>query len=153
MAINNTITLIGNMGSEVRIVHLEGKKSFASISLATTDSYKDQEGNWQDKEIIWHDVIAFNPNVIKQLESFKTGTRLEIIGSLSYREFQVNDEGKVITKREASIIANKVEQKPLVRKRSQNNSNSFGKGDFFRALLFKYSCVISMFSGLVFRII
>ena len=104
------------MGSEVRIVHPEGKKPFASISLATTDSYKDQEGNWQDKETIWHDVIAFNPNVIKQLEFFKKGTRLEIIGSLSYREFQVNDEGKVITKREASIIANKVEQKPLVKR-------------------------------------
>ena len=116
MAINNTIKLIGTTGSEVKVIENEGK-TFAAFSLATTDSYKDKATEeWKDKETIWHDVIVFNPKVIEQLKAFKKGTRLEIVGSLSYRDFKVQDEGKVITKKEAKIIANKVEQAPLVKK-------------------------------------
>ncbi len=116
MAINNIVTLIGNTGSEAKILEKEGKR-FAAFSLATTDSYKDsQTEEWKDKTTLWHDVIVFNPKLVEQLKAFKKGTRLEITGSLSYRDFKVNDEGKVITKREASIIANKVDQAPLVKK-------------------------------------
>lgn len=119
MAINNTVKLIGNIGSEVKILESDGK-SFAAFSIATTDSYKDKETEeWKDKATIWHDVVAFNPKVIEQLKSFKKGTRLEVLGSLSYREFKVLDEGKEITKREANVIANKVEQAPLVKKTSE----------------------------------
>ena len=116
MAINNTIKLTGNTGSEVKIIDNNGKP-FAAFSLATTDSYKEKEsGEWKDKETIWHDVIAFNPKLIEQLKAFKKGTRLDITGSLSYREFKVQDEGKVITKKEARVIAHKAEQAPLVKK-------------------------------------
>lgn len=116
MANNNSVKLIGNTGSEVKIIETEGK-TFAAVSLATTDSYKDKETEeWKDKATIWHDVIAFNPKVIEQLKAFKKGTRLEIDGSLSYREFKVLDESKEITKREVSVIAHKVEQAPLVKK-------------------------------------
>lgn len=116
MAFNNTIKLIGNTGSEVRIIEPEGKKPFASFSIATTDSYKDQDGNWKEKETIWHDVVAFSPKLIETLKSFKKGIRLEVLGSLSYRDFKILDDGKEITKREASIIAHNIEQAPLVKK-------------------------------------
>ncbi|MEZ4991931.1 MAG: single-stranded DNA-binding protein [Saprospiraceae bacterium] len=116
MAINNTVKLIGNMGSEVKVIESDGTK-FAAVSIATTDSYKDKgTEEWTDKATIWHSVVAFNSKVIEQLKSFKKGTRLEITGSLSYREFKLLDQGKEITKREASIIAHKVEQAPLVKK-------------------------------------
>lgn len=116
MAINNTVTLIGNIADEAKIIEGENKR-FAALGIATTDSYKDKEtGEWKDKETTWHEVVAFSPTVIEQLKSFKKGTRLQIIGSLSYREFKVNDEGKIIRKKEARIIANHIEQAPLVKK-------------------------------------
>ena len=116
MAINNTIKLVGNTGTEIKIIENDGKP-FAAFSLATTDSYKDKETEeWKDKETIWHDVIVFNPKLMEQLKAFKKGTRLEVTGSLSYREFKVQDEGKVITKKEARVIAHKAEQAPLVKK-------------------------------------
>jgi single stranded DNA-binding protein len=116
MAINNTVKLIGNTGSEVKIIEKEGK-SFAAFSLATTDSYKDKETEeWKDKETQWHDVIAFNPSLIEELKAFKKGTRLEVTGSLSYRTYEVTEEGKTFNRKEASIIAQKVEQAPLVKK-------------------------------------
>ena len=116
MALNNTVTLIGNTGDNARII-ITDESTFASLSLATTDSYKDKDGNWQNKETVWHKVISFSPKIIETLKSFKKGTRLKIIGSLSYRDFEVPCEnGGSITKREATIIARDVEQAPLVKK-------------------------------------
>ena len=117
MVYNNTVTLIGNTGGEVRIRQTQNDKPFASFSLATTDSYKDDKGEWQDKETVWHEIIAFNPQLVESLRSFPKGTRLEVIGELSYRPFETTTEdGQIITKKEATIIAKKVEEKPLRKK-------------------------------------
>ncbi|MEL6719755.1 MAG: single-stranded DNA-binding protein [Bacteroidota bacterium] len=119
MAINNTVELIGNIGSEARIIETT-ESTFATVSIATTDSYKDKDDNWQDKETIWHNVIVFNPKLIESLKSFKKGTRLKVIGSLDYRIFEVQDgEGKIIKKKEVSIIGRKIEQAPLAKKKQE----------------------------------
>ncbi len=116
MAFNNTVTLTGNLGSEAKIITTDEHR-FASVSLATTDSYQDENDQWQEKDTIWHNIIAFSPRVIEELKALKSGTRICITGSLSYRPFEVvNGHGKVITKKEASIIAAKIEMAPLVKK-------------------------------------
>jgi len=116
MAYNNTVTLTGNMGSEARLITTE-ESHFAAFSLATTDSYKDDTGEWKEKDVIWHSILIFNPVLMEVVKNLKTGTRLKITGSLSYRPFEViNGEGEVITKKEAAIIAGKIEQAPLVKK-------------------------------------
>ena len=117
MALNNSVTLIGNTGSDARINTSESDITFAAVSLATTDSYKNDKEEWENKETVWHNVLAFNPTLIKVLDSLKKGTRIEVTGSLSYRPYQIQDgDGVVITKQEASIIAHKIELRPLVKK-------------------------------------
>ena len=119
MAYNNTVILTGNMGSEARIIEQEDGKRFAAFSLATADSYQDENGQWVEKETVWHNLIAFSPQVIEHLKNLKKGTRLKVTGSLSYRPFETQGEdGKAITRKEASIITGKVEQAPLVKKAS-----------------------------------
>jgi len=118
MAINNTITLTGNLGIEARIIETDNT-TFAALSIATTDSYKDAEDNWKEKETIWHSVVAFSPKVIEVAKSLKVGTRVKITGSISYRPFEVvNGDGELVTKKEASIIANRIEFAPLSKKTS-----------------------------------
>jgi len=121
MAYNNTVTLTGNMGSEARIEasHKDGTE-FAAVSLATTDSYKNEAGEWIEKETVWHNVVAFSPAVMAILKTLKKGTRIKVEGSLSYRPYDVqNGDGEVITKKEASIVAYRVDQAPLVKKSSK----------------------------------
>lgn len=117
MAINNTVTLIGNLGTEADIIETEST-TFAAIRLATTDSYKDEEkGEWVELSTIWHNVIAFSPLVIEQLKSLKKGSRIEVTGSLSYRPYEIMVKDKQITKQEASVIARKIELAPLPKKK------------------------------------
>jgi len=113
-----TITLIGNMGSEAKLIEREGGKPFAAVSLATADSHKDDSGEWVQQESIWHDIVIFSPAVIGHIQGLKSGTRIKVTGTLSYRSFEMQGEdGKSITRREASIVATRVEMAPLIKKR------------------------------------
>lgn len=110
------------MGSEARILTTESN-SFAAFSLATTDSYKDEQEQWQDKETIWHNILLFSPQLIEMVKQLKTGTRLTATGGLSYRPFEVvNGDGEIITKKEASIVARQIELAPLVKKQREVKS-------------------------------
>lgn len=120
MAYNSTVILIGNTGDEAKILKTNDGKSFARLSIATTDSYKDQDGNWQNKDTIWHQVLIFKPALVLEAQSFKKGVRLKITGSLSYRDFEVmGDDGETYTKKEATIIAGAIEKAPLEKKDSE----------------------------------
>ena len=116
MALNNTAILTGNMGAEAKIIEKE-EKSFATFSLATTDSYKNEKEEWVDKETLWHDILVFSPSLIEQVKTFKKGTRLKVTGSISYRPFETKlEDGRTVKKNEASIIAKKIDLAPLAKK-------------------------------------
>ncbi len=120
MAINNTVELIGNIGSKAKIIETESS-TFAAFSIATTDSNQDKETEeWKDKDTVWHDLVCFSPNLIERIKAFDTGARLKIIGTLSYRPYPVQLDGKTFNKREANIIVRSVEQAPLVKNTESN---------------------------------
>ncbi|MEL6717324.1 MAG: single-stranded DNA-binding protein [Bacteroidota bacterium] len=118
MAYNNTAIITGNMGSEAKIIENNGK-TFASLSIASTDSYQNEQEEWVKRESVWHDVLVFNPRLIEQIKAFKKGTRLKITGTISYRPFEVTlADGRVVKKKEASILAGKIELATLTKKAS-----------------------------------
>ena len=112
MAQNNTVKLIGNLGDKVRVVEKDDKM-FSAFSLATHDSYKDKEGNYQQKAAIWHNVLVFNPKLVELSKTFEKGARIEVNGSLSYRPFKFKENGKPRVKHEASVIAQSIDPAPL----------------------------------------
>lgn len=118
MANNFTAILTGNMGSEARIITKEDGSTFAAFSLATTDSYKDEKDSWHEKETQWHNILVFNPRLIKLVQSLKKGTRLHIEASGYYRNFDVVDgTGEVITKKEIAFVPYVIDMAPLAKKR------------------------------------
>ena len=117
MAYNNTVILTGNIGNEARIHERENGKSFATVSIATTDSYQDEHDKWVEKDTIWHDLIIFSPRVASEIQSLKRGTRVKITGSLSYQDFDTTlEDGRIVKKKQASIIVGNLELAPLVKK-------------------------------------
>jgi len=118
MARNNHVEIIGNMGDVARINEVNGSP-MAAVSIATTETYKDKEGAWQDKKTVWHNVLVFSSKGIEEIKTYEKGTRLKISGELSYRDFKtITENGQEITKSECSIIANDIQAAPLPAKQA-----------------------------------
>lgn len=84
----NRVTLIGNVGNlDVRT--MQDGREMATISLATTDSWKDKTtGEWRNTTE-WHRVKIFNTvhvNIVKS--KVKVGSRIMLEGALRTRKAQ-----------------------------------------------------------------
>lgn len=116
MANNNTVTLTGNLGQAPE-TYSNDKGEFIVLSLATTDSYKnDKSGEWNNKLTIWHTVFAFGPNVKGYAKTFRKGDRVKVTGALSYRTTIEMIEGEQRYFTNATIVANRIEDARLPKK-------------------------------------
>ena len=54
----NNVHLIGNLGKNVELKNFDSGSKKASFSLATTESYKNQKGEYV-KNTQWHNIVAW----------------------------------------------------------------------------------------------
>ncbi|MBK9505578.1 MAG: single-stranded DNA-binding protein [Chitinophagales bacterium] len=109
MANNNKVQLTGFLGYDPKVIDKDGK-IFVTLSIATTDSYLVKEGGemkWEDKETVWHNVLAFSEALRKQVATLKKGDKVELIGSISYKPFK--DENGV-SRLNAVIIGSQIKK-------------------------------------------
>ena len=102
MSNNCTVELNGNLGKDAKLVRSEKGADFVTLSVATTNSYKDKNGQWQNKETLWHDVIVFNSNAMATAKDLKKGDKVHLKGTLSYKQVE-SKEGYSLP--QASIVA------------------------------------------------
>ena len=82
----NTITLIGNIGQEVKYVPMKSGGEMAVMNMAT---HRYTGGS--EKVTDWHKVVIFDPKKTEIVKRFvKVGSRLLVKGSLTYEEW--NDQ-------------------------------------------------------------
>lgn len=83
----NKVVLIGNVGRNPEIrTSAEGKK-IANFSIATSESYKDKNGQKQEKTE-WTNVAVFNPGLAELVDRYVSkGSRIYIEGSLHTRKW------------------------------------------------------------------
>lgn len=58
MAGINKVILVGNLGRDPEVTTYENGVKRAAFSLATTESYRDKEGNWQE-QTEWHNIVLW----------------------------------------------------------------------------------------------
>ena len=86
----NKVVLVGNLGREPEIRHTNSGKKVASFSLATSDVWKDTNGERQEKTE-WHRVVVFNSNTADFVEKIlKKGSKVYVEGSLQTRKWTDN---------------------------------------------------------------
>lgn len=88
----NRVMLIGNLGRDAETRFTTNNVSITNFSLATTRSYKDKDGNWQN-ETTWHNVTGFNLSDFYK-ESLKKGKKFYIEGRISKRDYNDKDGNK-----------------------------------------------------------
>lgn len=86
----NKVTIIGHLGQDPEVRHLESGASIAKLRVATNENYKDKEGNWQDRTE-WHTVIAWRYLAERAEKSMKKGSLVYIEGKLTTRKWQDSD--------------------------------------------------------------
>ena len=86
----NRVILIGNLGRDPEIRRLENGASVAKFSVATHESYRDKNGEWQDNTE-WHNVVAWRALADRAERSLKKGMLVYIDGKLTHRSYQDAD--------------------------------------------------------------
>lgn len=83
----NKVILIGNLGRDPEVRRLESGAAVAKFSVATSESYKDKNDEWQ-KTTEWHDVVCWR-NLAERVErDLKKGSLVYVEGKLTHRKWQ-----------------------------------------------------------------
>jgi single-strand DNA-binding protein len=82
----NKVILVGNLGADPEVKTLESGTKVASIRLATTERYKDREGN--QKEVTeWHNVVLWRGLADITEKYLKKGRQVYIEGRIKTRKW------------------------------------------------------------------
>lgn len=92
----NKQLLIGNVGAEPRVSQYNDRK-VAQFTLATSEAYKDRDGNKQESTD-WHNIVVWSP-VAEIVEQYvKKGSRIYVEGRTRNRRYQTQEgETRYIT--------------------------------------------------------
>ena len=82
----NTVTLVGFVGNNPEVRTTQGGTAITSISLATSRSYKDGEGNRQS-ETEWHRITCFNGVGKSVAEHVTKGAMVMVTGRIHYTKW------------------------------------------------------------------
>jgi single-strand DNA-binding protein len=80
----NKVILLGNVGKDPDIRSTPGGTMVANFTLATSDRFQDQQGNWQDRTE-WHNLVAFKRTAEIVRDYVKKGSKLYIEGKIQTR--------------------------------------------------------------------
>lgn len=84
----NKVMLIGNLGQDPEIRSFQNGGRVANLRIATSERYKDKDGNQQEKTE-WHTVAIFSDGLIGVVERYlKKGAKVFIEGQLQTRKWQ-----------------------------------------------------------------
>ncbi|MEQ1747431.1 MAG: single-stranded DNA-binding protein, partial [Saprospiraceae bacterium] len=98
----NKVTLIGNLGGDPEVRRLEGGTPVARFSLATNESYKDKDGNFQTNTE-WHNVVVWRDLAERAERSLKKGMLVYVEGKITYRKYTTQEgQDRYVT----DIVAN-----------------------------------------------
>lgn len=97
----NSVTLIGRLGKDPEVRHLENGTPVANFSIATTESYKDKLGNKVEKTE-WHNIVMWRGLAEVAEKYLKKGSLVNIEGKIQSREWTDNDN---VTRRAYEILA------------------------------------------------
>jgi single-strand DNA-binding protein len=98
----NRVTLIGRLGKDPEVRRLESGAAVAKFSLATSESYKDKDGNKQETTE-WHNIVVWRTQAEIAEKFLKKGMLIYVEGKLTYREYTDKDNVK---KYYTEIVAN-----------------------------------------------
>ncbi|GAA3952961.1 single-stranded DNA-binding protein [Hymenobacter algoricola] len=90
MAGINKVILVGHLGKDPEVRHLESGASVANFTLATNDYYKDKSGTRVERTE-WHNITAWRGLAEVAEKYLKKGHQIYVEGKIRTRQYQDKD--------------------------------------------------------------
>ena len=87
MAGVNKVILVGNLGDDPEVRSLNNGGEVVNMRVATSESWKDRDGNRQERTE-WHRVVIFNENLGRVAKSYlRKGSKVYLEGQIQTRKW------------------------------------------------------------------
>jgi single-strand DNA-binding protein len=87
--LRNSVQLIGRLGQDPEVKKLTSGKTLTTFSLATSDSYKNAQGE-KVEDTQWHNVVAWGKTAEIAGDYLKKGQEVAIEGKLVHRSYETS---------------------------------------------------------------
>ncbi|MDN3669249.1 single-stranded DNA-binding protein [Echinicola jeungdonensis] len=87
MAGVNKVILVGNLGKDPEVRHLESGSVVANLTLATTEAYKDRNGN-RVENTEWHDLELWDGQAKVAEQYLRKGSQIFVEGKIKTDTWQ-----------------------------------------------------------------
>jgi len=121
MASLNKVILIGNLGKDPEIISFENGTKKMTVSLATTERYRDRDGNWQE-QTEWHNLVCWGQivqDIADKRRNYIKGDLMYVEGRLKTRQYV---DAQNITRHVTEVVVDKMMS--LGGGRQQQDSNA-----------------------------
>lgn len=88
----NKVILIGNVGVDPDVRYLPNGNAVTTLSIATSESWKDKVSGEKQERTEWHRVVCFNRLGEIAGQYVRKGSKLYIEGSLRTRKWQDREQ-------------------------------------------------------------
>ncbi|MBX3043559.1 MAG: single-stranded DNA-binding protein [Candidatus Kapabacteria bacterium] len=124
----NKVMLIGNVGKQPELKHTPSGIPVAHFRLATSESWRDKDGNFAE-HTDWHTIVAWRSLAEIVMKIVHKGTRIFVEGKLRTRKFEDKNNVKRFY---VEIIADNIlllDNKRFSRDNSENHTDADNVND------------------------
>ncbi|WP_138380012.1 single-stranded DNA-binding protein [Luteithermobacter gelatinilyticus] len=84
----NKVILVGNLGRDPEVRHTQDGSPVVTLSLATSESWKDRITGERKERTEWHRVVIFNEALCRVAEQYlRKGSKIYVEGALQTRKW------------------------------------------------------------------
>ena len=118
----NKVILLGNLGKDPEVRHLESGVAVAKFPIATSETFKDKATGEKKSQTEWHNITVWRGLAEVAEKYLKKGSQVYIEGKLKTRSWQ---DAEGITKYSTDIVADNM---VMLSRSSEDYGNNSGDG-------------------------
>lgn len=123
----NKVIIVGNLGQEPDVKYLQSGDCAATISVATSEKWKDKNTGEKQEKTEWHRVVFFKRLAEIAGEYLHKGSKVYICGKLQTRKWQDKDGVDRYTTEILGSELQMLDSKSDNNQGSQTKSNDYAK--------------------------
>ena len=137
----NKVILVGNLGQKPEIRYTQTNTAVATLSIATSESWKDKDSGEQREKTEWHRVVFFGKLAEIAEQYLDKGSQLYVEGKLQTRKWQdkegndkytteiLGNEMNMLGGRQSSGDSGEFDQSQPASQTSQSNDTQISEED------------------------